>query len=119
MNKPVKVILGHQYDPTMWDLRKGVAAARMARQGLVFVTITAPGVARPIGAAIESGSLYLVGIQTAQGSWFEFAPDTGQSSPGVSESKQRLQNSRWIMATMLSKNWPLRQKLASRYGMKR
>ena len=92
MAAPVEVILGPKYDPTMWDLRKRVSSARKADEPLVFVKIMTPINSPPIGVAIESGSLYLVGIQTAKGNWFEFAPEKPV------DARPRLPNSRWIMA---------------------
>jgi hypothetical protein len=91
MDAPVKIILGSQYDPTMWDLRKRVAAARKAHEPLVFLTIGAPIVSPSIGVAIESGSLYLAGVQTAKGDWFEVAPENATGA------RPRLPKSRWIM----------------------
>jgi hypothetical protein len=59
----VQVSLGPTYEPTLWDLRKRVAAARKADEPLVFITITAPITSEVVDAAIESGSLYLVGLE--------------------------------------------------------
>lgn len=99
MNGIVQVILGPTYQPSLWDLRKRVAAARTAHEPLVVVTVSAPITSEVIEVAIESGSLYLVGIRPAGGTWFEFVPDTAQSSPGTAGGERpRLPGSRWIMA---------------------
>lgn len=98
MSTTVQVSLGPTYEPTLWDLRKRVAAGRKAHETLVFVTITAPIISDVIEVAIESGSLYLVGVRAGDETWLEFAPNTGQLSPGTeSDLRPRLPNSRWIM----------------------
>jgi len=91
MSATVQVILGPTYEPTMWDLRKSVTAARKASQPLVFVRVSSPIVSEVVEVAIESGSLYMIGVRAGDGGWFEFAPDSGEPRP-------RLPNSRWIMA---------------------
>ena len=94
----MQVSLGPTYEPTLWDLRKRVAAARKAHETLLFVTITAPIISDVIEIAIESGSLYLVGVRADNETWREFAADTGQSLPGTADDpRPRLPNSRWIM----------------------
>src|SRR6516162_9171179 len=99
MSGAVQVILGPTYSPSLWDLRKRVAVARSTSEALVFVSLSAPITSDVIEVAIESGSLYLIGIRAAGGTWFEFAPDTAPSSRGATgEAKPRLPASRWIMA---------------------
>jgi len=98
MTTTSQVSLGPTYEATLWDLRKRVAAGRKANEPLVFVTIAAPIISDVIEVAIESGSLYLVGVRGGDGTWREFAPNTGQLSPEPpSEPRPRLPNSRWIM----------------------
>jgi len=98
MVNAVKVVLGPTYEPTLWDLRKRVTAARKAGEQLIFVSITAPIVSETIEVAIESGSLYLIGIRSADGPWFEFVPDAARPSRATAAGRPRLPNSRWIMA---------------------
>jgi hypothetical protein len=98
MSGSVRVLLGPTYQPDLWDLRKRVAAARSAHEPLVFLTVSAPINSEIIEVAIESDSLYLIGVRAAGGTWYEFAPDTPQSSPGAAgDGKPRLPGSRWIM----------------------
>ena len=42
MSTTVQVSFGPTYEPTLWDLRKRVAAARKADEELIFITVTAP-----------------------------------------------------------------------------
>ena len=99
MSTTVQVSFGPTYEPTLWDLRKRVAAARKADEDLIFITVTAPITSEVIEVAIESGSLYLVGVRACDKTWWEFAP---RPSPGAaSEQQPRLPNSRWIMAGAL------------------
>jgi hypothetical protein len=98
MSGSVRVLLGPTYQPNLWDLRKRVATARSAHEPLVFLTVSAPINSEIIEVAIESGSLYLIGVRAAGGTWFEFAPDTAQSSPGTAgNAGPRLPGARWIM----------------------
>jgi hypothetical protein len=76
MSGSVRVTLGPTYQPNLWDLRKRITAARNAGAPLVFVTVSAPITSDVIEVAIESGSLYLIGVRAVQGTWLEFAPDT-------------------------------------------
>lgn len=47
--------------------------------------------------AIEPGSLYLVGIRSGAGAWWEFAPDNeGLPSGEAGSARPRLPNARWI-----------------------
>ena len=99
MSGSVQLLLGPTYQPTLWDVRKRVAAARTAREPLVFVNLSAPITSDVLEVAIESGSLYLIGVRAAGGTWFEFAPDKAQSSPdSPGDGRPRLPGSRWIMA---------------------
>jgi hypothetical protein len=98
MSGSVRVTLGPTYQPNLWDLRKRISAARTAGEPLVFVTVSAPITSDVIEVAIESGSLYLIGVRAVQGTWLEFAPDTVASSPLPSgDPRPRLPGSRWIM----------------------
>ncbi len=103
MNQAVKVILGPTYQPSLWDLRKRVAGARKAQEPLVLISISAPINSEVIEVAIESGSLYLIGIRPPGGPWLEFAPDAEQPSTGArSDDRPRVSpSSRWIMAGAL------------------
>jgi hypothetical protein len=91
MSEAVQLLLGPTYQPTLWDVRKRVAAARKAGEPLVFVRLSAPITSDVIEVAMESGSTYLIGVRAAGGKWFEFAPDSGSLRP-------RLPGSGWIMA---------------------
>ena len=98
MSGSVRVTLGPTYQPNLWDLRKRVTAARNAGDPLVFVTVSAPITSDVIEVAIESGSLYLIGVRPVGGTWLEFAPDAVASSPTASgEPGPRLPGSHWIM----------------------
>jgi hypothetical protein len=77
-------------------VRKRVAAARTADEPLVFVRLSAPITSDVIEVAIESGSLYLIGVRSEAGKWFEFVPDTPAGS--VASARPRLPDSSWIMA---------------------
>lgn len=99
MSGSVQVTLGATYTPNMWDLRKRVSAARDAGEPLVFLTLTAPITSESVEVAIESGSLYLIGVRPAGGKWLEFAPDPERSQPASGgEVRPQLPGSRWIMA---------------------
>ena len=63
MSGSVRVTLGPTYQPNLWDLRKRITAARNAGEPLVFVTVSAPITSDVIEVAIESGSLYLIGVR--------------------------------------------------------
>jgi hypothetical protein len=98
MSGSVRVTLGPTYQPDLWDLRKRVTAARNAGEPLVFVTVSAPITSDVIEVAIESGSLYLIGVRPMRGTWLEFAPDTAESASAPSGNPApRLSGSRWIM----------------------
>lgn len=99
MTHSVRVRLNDGWSPDMWDLHKAVVATRSSGDELVFVDAWLPINMPPLGVAIESGSLYLIGVRPHGRQWFEFMPDTGQSYPGSSvPPQQRLPGSRWIMA---------------------
>jgi hypothetical protein len=95
MSGSVQVILGPTYEPTLWDLRKRVAASRAAGAPLTFVSLSAPITSEVVEVAIESGSLYLIGVR-AGGGWLEFVPDA--PSDQAREDRPRLPGSRWITA---------------------
>jgi hypothetical protein len=98
MSGSVRVSLGPTYEPDLWDLRKRVTAARNAGEPLVFVTVSAPITSDVIEVAIESGSLYLIGVRPVMGTWLEFAPDSARSSPATAgDPRPRLPGSRWIL----------------------
>jgi len=98
MNQSIRVTLGPTYLPNMWDLRKHIAACRKAGTPLVFVTLQAPINSETVELAIESGSLYLIGIRGGPGPWFEFAPDDERAHPGGAARGARLPGSRFIKA---------------------
>ena len=98
MSGSVRVTLGPTYQPNLWDLRKRITAARNSGEPLVFVTVSAPITSDVIEVAIESGSLYLIGVRAVQGTWLEFASDAVASSPAPSgDPRPRLPGSHWIM----------------------
>lgn len=95
MTQPVR--LGPTYLPDLWDLHKRVYEARRAGAALVTIALSAPITSDPLEVAIESGSLYLVGIRTRSG-WHEFYPDDTNADPRrQTPATPRLPGSRWIM----------------------
>src|SRR4051794_34220267 len=97
MNATVHLSLGPSYGPTLWDVRKRVAVGRTSDEPLIFIKVDAPIVSDVIEVAIESGSLYLVGLRSDCADWWEFAPDGDEASAGRGASpRPRLPNSRWI-----------------------
>jgi Ribosome inactivating protein len=98
MNQLIRVTLGPTYSPDMWDLRKHVAACRKTGTPLVFVSLQAPINSETVGLAIESGSLYLIGIRGGSGPWLEFAPDDERAHPACAPRGARLPATRFIKA---------------------
>ena len=95
MSTTVQVSFGPTYEPTLWDLRKRVAAARKADEDLIFITVTAPTTSEVIEVAIESGSLYLVGVRGCDKTWWEFAPDRRQAQRASSSRDCRTRAGSW------------------------
>jgi hypothetical protein len=97
MSDAVKVTLGRQYEPDMWDLRKQIAAARKSGQSLVFVDLRVPINSDVVGLALRSGDLYLIGIRNGVGVWYEFDPGEARSDPeSAGSAVPLLPGSQWI-----------------------
>jgi hypothetical protein len=102
MNQPVRVVLGSNYAPTMWDLRKRVSMARRGGEPVTFIQVGAPINSEIVEIAILSGSLYLIGVRSRDGTWFEFVPDDARGDPTQTGTpKPRLPGSRWIQVGSL------------------
>jgi Ribosome inactivating protein len=98
MSQPVRVILGPQYMPSMWDLGKRVRAARQANEPVIFIHLSAPINSEIVEVAILSDSLYLIGVKGRDNIWLEFAPDDDKGDPSLSgPPKSRLPGSRWVI----------------------
>jgi hypothetical protein len=95
MAQPLR--LGPSYEADLWDLHKAVFQARRRGDPLVLVALTAPITSDRVEVAIESGSLYLVGIRGDDGRWLEFYPDHANADPReVRPAVPRLPGSSWI-----------------------
>ncbi len=88
----VRISLGTTYSPTMWDLRKQINVDRKAGRAVVTADLDAPIKSSVIGLALRASDLYLIGIRTSSGQWFEFAPE-----PPAPQTPM-LPRSRWVKA---------------------
>jgi hypothetical protein len=82
----------------MWDLRKQIARDREAGKAVIIAEVAAPITSAAIGVALRASDLYLIGIRSGAGQWFEFAPDTNASRPGSPQAGLMLPRSRPVMA---------------------
>lgn len=99
MDNPISVVLGPNYHLTMYELWKRVNSARSRGPSILIIEVSAPINSEILEVAIETGSLYLIGVRAKGGTWNEFAPDNDRSHPGnAGPEVRRLPGSRWIMA---------------------